>query len=45
LEFDDAVPAYIEPAVHVRPREVPLACVVTFFGDRVRRLIQGGPAR
>jgi uridine phosphorylase len=45
LEFDDAVPAFIEPTVHVRPREVPPACVVTFFGDAVRRLIEGGRAR
>jgi uridine phosphorylase len=40
LEFDDAVPAYIEPAEQVPARDVPRACVVTFFGDSVRRLIQ-----
>ena len=45
LEFDDAVPAYIEPTEHVRARDVPRACVVTFFGDSVRRLIQSGRAR
>ena len=45
LEFDDAVPAYIEPTEHVRTRDVPRACVVTFFGDSVRRLIQSGRAR
>jgi uridine phosphorylase len=44
LEFDGTVPAFIEPGVHVRPREVPPACVVTFFGDSVRRLIRSGRA-
>lgn len=44
LEFDGAVPALIEPGVHVRARDVPPACVVTFFGDSVRRLIEGGRA-
>lgn len=44
LEFDDAVPAFIEPGVYVQAREVPLACVVTFFGDSVRRLVEmAGP--
>lgn len=45
LEFDDAVPAYIEPAEQVRARDVPRACVVTFFGDSVHRLIQSGRAK
>lgn len=45
LEFDDTVPAFIEPTVQVRRREVPHACVVTFFGDSVRRLLAGGRAR
>jgi len=45
LEFDDAVPAFIDPSAQVRRREVPPACVVTFFGDSVRRLIEGGRAR
>jgi uridine phosphorylase len=45
LEFDGALPAFIEPSVHVRSREVPDACVVTFFGDSVRRLIDSGRAR
>jgi len=44
LEFDDGVPAYIEPAEQVRARDVPRACVVTFFGDSVRRLIHSGRA-
>jgi uridine phosphorylase len=43
-EFDGAVPAFIEPTAHVRARDVPRACVVTFFGDTVRRLIHSGRA-
>ena len=45
LEFDDAVPAFIEPTEHVRTRDVPRSCVVTFFGDSVRRLIQSDRAK
>src|SRR6476660_7723044 len=44
LEFDDTVPAYIEPAEQVPASDVPRACVVTFFGDSVRRLIHSGRA-
>lgn len=45
LEFDDTVPAYIEPTEQVPARDVPGACVVTFFGDSVRRLIRSGRAK
>ena len=45
LEFDPAPRAFIEPAEHVRRRDVPEACVVTFFGDTVRRLVESGRAR
>jgi uridine phosphorylase len=45
LEFDDAPRAFIEPAEQVGPRDVPRACVVTFFGDSVRRLIDGDRAQ
>jgi uridine phosphorylase len=45
LEFDPAPRALIEPNEQVRPRDVPEACVVTFFGDAVRRLVESGRAR
>ena len=38
LEHDDAPYAYIEPGEQIRPRDVPAACVITFFGDAVQRL-------
>jgi uridine phosphorylase len=45
LEFDEARRAYIEPADQVQLRDVPAACVVTFFGDTVQRLLESGRAR
>jgi uridine phosphorylase len=44
LEFDDAPWAFIEPGEQVLRRDVPTACVITFFGDSVRRLIESGQA-
>ncbi|WP_121252852.1 nucleoside phosphorylase [Nocardioides ferulae] len=45
LEFDDSPRAFIEPSEQIRPRDVPAACVVTFFGDSVRRLLERGQAQ
>ena len=45
LEFDDSSPAFIEPSEQVPVIDVPEACVVTFFGDAVRRLREDGRAR
>lgn len=45
LEFDATRTALIDPAKHIRGRQVPRACVVTFFGDSVRRLLQDDRAR
>jgi uridine phosphorylase len=45
LEFDRASYAFIEPSQLVSARDVPEACVVTFFGDSVRRLRESGRAR
>jgi len=45
LEYDDTRRAFIEPSEQVRPCDVPRACVVTFFGDTVRRLLDSGSAR
>lgn len=45
LEFDPAPQAYIEPSEQVAPRDVPAACVITFFGDAVARLRASGQAR
>lgn len=42
LDFDPTPRAFIEPDVQVRPRDVPEACVVTFFGDTVQRLLDDG---
>jgi uridine phosphorylase len=38
-EHDIARRAFIEPSETIRPRDVPRACVITFFGDVVDRLI------
>jgi uridine phosphorylase len=45
LEHDPAPRAFIEPSEQVRRRDVPEACVVTFFGDVVDRLIESRGAR
>ena len=39
LEFDPASRALIEPSEQVRRLDVPVACVITFFGDSVQRLL------
>ena len=39
-EHDDSRSAFIEPSEQVPPRDVPAACVVTFFGDVVDRLLE-----
>lgn len=44
LEFDDTARALIEPSEQIRRRDVPEACVVTFFADAVRRLLDAGRA-
>jgi len=44
LEFDPSPLAFIEPSEQVPPRDVPAACVVTFFGDSVQRLRDSGRA-
>lgn len=45
LEFDDGARAFIEPSEQIRPKDVPEACVVTFFGDSVQRLLDSGRGR
>ena len=45
VEFDTELPAFIEPGEQIARRDVPAACVVTFFGDSVDRLLNGGGAR
>ena len=39
LEFDASPRAFIEPSETVELRDVPAACVVTFFRDAVHRLV------
>lgn len=38
LEFDPERTAFIEPSALIDPRDVPDACVVSFFGDVVERI-------
>jgi uridine phosphorylase len=45
LEFDASPRAFIEPSETVELRDVPAACVVTFFRDAVHRLVDSGRAR
>lgn len=45
LEFDSASRAFIEPSEQVAARDVPVACVITFFGDAVHRLRESGRAQ
>ncbi|NYJ01263.1 uridine phosphorylase [Nocardioides thalensis] len=45
FEHDEAPRAYIEPSEQIRPLDVPQACVITFFGDAVQRLLDDGRAR
>lgn len=42
LEFDPARRAFIEPSDQLSARDVPAACVITFFGDTVERLLAAG---
>lgn len=44
-EYDDALQAYIEPSQTIARRDVPEACVITFFGDVVDRLVEHRGAR
>lgn len=44
-EHDDAPRAFIEPSDHIARRDVPEACVITFFGDVVDRLVERCGAR
>lgn len=44
-EHDVARTAFIEPSQTISPQDVPSACVVTFFGDVVDRLVERRGAR
>ena len=44
-EHDDAPRAFIEPSEHIARRDVPEACVITFFGDVADRLVERRGAR
>lgn len=44
-EHDDAPQAFIEPSEHIARRDVPEACVITFFGEVVDRLVERRGAR
>jgi uridine phosphorylase len=44
-EHDEAPQAFIEPSEHIARRDVPEACVITFFGDVVDRLVERRGAR
>jgi uridine phosphorylase len=45
LEHDPAPRAYIEPLEQIPRRDVPEACVITFFADVIDRLLQVRGAR
>ncbi|MBZ5737187.1 nucleoside phosphorylase [Nocardioides mangrovi] len=45
LEHDDSPRAFIEPTEQITPRDVPAACVITFFGDVAERLVDRRGAR
>ncbi len=42
LEFDPAEKAKIEPSNIVKKADVPDHCVITFFGDVIRQMLQAG---
>lgn len=44
-EHDAVRTAFIEPSHQIARRDVPKACVITFFGDVVDRLIEQRGAR
>ncbi|WP_088317697.1 nucleoside phosphorylase [Kineosporia sp. R_H_3] len=44
-EHDSALLAFIEPSEQIVRRDVPRACVITFFGDVVDRLVERRGAR
>lgn len=44
-EHDDTPQAFIEPSEQIARRDVPEACVITFFGDVVDRLVERRGAR
>jgi uridine phosphorylase len=45
LEHDPTARAFIEPSEQVRRRDVPDACVITFFADVIDRLVRRRGAR
>lgn len=45
LEFDPAPTAYIEPGQVVRARDVPQACVLTWFRDAAERAVEQAGGR
>lgn len=42
LEFDSSLRAKIEPSNVIKKRDVPEYCVITFFGDVIKRMLDGG---
>lgn len=44
-EHDDSPRAFIEPTEHIARKDVPGACVITFFGDVADRLVDRRGAR
>ena len=42
LEFDTAPRAKIEPSEIIKKRDVPEYCVITFFGDVIKRMLDEG---
>ena len=42
LEFDPDVPAKIEPSKLIEKKDVPKACVITFFGEVIQHKLEAG---
>ncbi|WIV11066.1 hypothetical protein [Proteiniborus sp. MB09-C3] len=42
MEFDSALRAKIEPSDTIKKRDVPEHCLITFFGDVIKRMLSEG---
>ncbi len=45
LDYDDTIPALIEPADIIKKIDIPEHCVLCFFQDEIQKLVSAGRAR
>lgn len=45
LEYDSTLKAFIEPSKVIRPRDVPIHCVISFFGEVIDKIADGYKAK